>query len=222
MELYEYKLAAMGHAERAAMASVEAASQRCVHLQHHTAQLTAELSRLHQLLFHTQQSHEEAVKQLNNFTENNKELENRWRSDWTLDKIGCYVICFRLNIERGKLKACSSQLKIKEAQLAETQQMLDETNKKFKDAWTAKQSLEEQNAEFKAIISKLEENLMKKERLLERKEEAITKANASIESLKMVSHLSRFETVYSIKIFTAKRRLEKTVNAFRRQAPYDK
>lgn len=77
MELYEYKLAAMGHAERAAMASVEAASQRCVYLQHRTAQLTAELSRLHQLLFHTQQCHEEAAKNRDCLTENNKELENR-------------------------------------------------------------------------------------------------------------------------------------------------
>lgn len=77
MELYEYKLAAMGHAERAAMASVEAASQRCVYLQHRTAQLTAELSRLHQLLFHTQQCHEEAVKKRDSLVENNKELENR-------------------------------------------------------------------------------------------------------------------------------------------------
>lgn len=77
MELYEYKLAAMGHAERAAMASVDAASQRCVYLQHRTAQLSAELSRLHQLLFHTQQSHEEAVKSRKMLTENNKELENK-------------------------------------------------------------------------------------------------------------------------------------------------
>lgn len=77
MELYEYKLAAMGHAERAAMASVDAASQRCVYLQHRTAQLTDELSRLHQLLFRTQQCHEEAVKNQNMLTENNKELENK-------------------------------------------------------------------------------------------------------------------------------------------------
>lgn len=77
MELYEYKLAAMGHAERAAMASVEAASQRCVYLQHRTAQLTAELSRLHQLLFHAQQCQEEAVKSRDMLTANNKELENK-------------------------------------------------------------------------------------------------------------------------------------------------
>lgn len=67
MELYEYKLSAMGHAERAAMASVEAASERCTHLQHQTAQLTAELNRLHQLLFRTQQCHEEALRSKSGF-----------------------------------------------------------------------------------------------------------------------------------------------------------
>lgn len=77
MELYEYKLAAMAHAEKAAMISIEAASQRCVFLQHRTAQLTAELSRLHQLLFHTQQCYEEAVKCRDALTESNKELENK-------------------------------------------------------------------------------------------------------------------------------------------------
>lgn len=62
MELYEYKLASMGHAERAATASVEAASERCSHLQHRMAQLTAEMNSLHQLLFHTQQRREELIK----------------------------------------------------------------------------------------------------------------------------------------------------------------
>lgn len=77
MELYEYKLASMGHAERAATASMEAASQRCTHLQHRTAQLTAELSRLHQLLFHTQQCHEDALKKKSTLENSNKELNNR-------------------------------------------------------------------------------------------------------------------------------------------------
>lgn len=75
MELYEYKLATMNHAERAAIASVEAASQQCTHLQHRTAQLTAELSRLHQLLLHTQQCHEEAIKTRDTVIEKNNQLQ---------------------------------------------------------------------------------------------------------------------------------------------------
>lgn len=172
MELYEYKIAAMSHAETAAMASVEASSQRCVSLQHRTAQLTTELSRLHQLLFHTQQCHEQATKDRDILIENNKELENK------------------LNIERGKFNACSSQLKTKEnefnSQLAEIQQKLEETAKKVKEITKSKQQLEKENVEIKAIVSKLEENLRKKEKLLEKREDTISKANASIESLRTV------------------------------------
>lgn len=92
----------------------------------------------------------------------------------------------RLNIERGKLKACSSQLKIKESELTETQQMFEEVNRKLKEVSVAKQTFEEQNTDLKTIVAKLEENLMKKEKLLERKEESINKASASIENLRTV------------------------------------
>lgn len=81
MELYEYKLASMGHAEKAATSSLEAASKRCAHLQHRTAQLTAELSRMHQLLFHTQQCHEEACKTRDGLIESNKDLNNKLEAE---------------------------------------------------------------------------------------------------------------------------------------------
>lgn len=55
MELYEYKLAAMRHAERAMQSSLEAASNHGTSLQHRLAQVVAESSRLHQMLFDTQQ-----------------------------------------------------------------------------------------------------------------------------------------------------------------------
>ncbi|CAG2068799.1 unnamed protein product, partial [Timema podura] len=55
MELYEYKLASMSHSERALQSSLEAANTHSTHLQHRLAQLTAEISRRQQLLFHTQQ-----------------------------------------------------------------------------------------------------------------------------------------------------------------------
>ncbi|XP_043518292.1 uncharacterized protein LOC122533033 [Frieseomelitta varia] len=55
MELYEYKLAAMRHAERAMQSSLEAANNHGTSLQHRLAQVVAESSRLHQMLFDTQQ-----------------------------------------------------------------------------------------------------------------------------------------------------------------------
>lgn len=168
MELYEFKLAAMGHAERAAMASVEAASQRCVCLQHRTAQLTAELSRLHQLLFHTQQCLEEAVKKKDSLVDNNRELE-----------------C-RLDTERGKLKVCASQLKIKEGALAEAQRALEETRRGLEEETAARRTLEEKYGELKRVLEKLEENLIRKEKFAERKVEELTRANSAVESLTAV------------------------------------
>ncbi|KOC58895.1 Protein CIP2A [Habropoda laboriosa] len=55
MELYEYKVSAMRHAERAMQSSLEAANNHGTSLQHRLAQVVAESSRLHQLLFDTQQ-----------------------------------------------------------------------------------------------------------------------------------------------------------------------
>ncbi|KAF7411843.1 hypothetical protein HZH66_000739 [Vespula vulgaris] len=55
MELYEYKLAAMRHAERAMQSSLEAANNHATSLQHRLAQVIAESSRLHQMLFDSQQ-----------------------------------------------------------------------------------------------------------------------------------------------------------------------
>lgn len=49
------KLAAMRHSERAMQTSLEAANNHATSLQHRLAQVVAESSRLHQLLFDTQQ-----------------------------------------------------------------------------------------------------------------------------------------------------------------------
>lgn len=171
MELYEYKLAAMGHAERAATASMEAASERCTHLQHRTAQLTAELSRLHQLLFHSQQCHELAVKNRDSLIENNKVLEDK------------------LEVERGKYKACASQLKSKEQAVMELQLNLEDMEKKINKLTTSKNLLEEQNNDLKKVIEKLEDNLIRKEKVVDKKNEELTKALAVIETLKLVSCL---------------------------------
>lgn len=178
MELYEYKLAAMGHAERAATSSMEAASERCTHLQHRTAQLTAELSRLHQLLFHSQQCHEQAMKNRDSLVENNKLLESK------------------LEVERGKYKACESQLKNKEQTLVELQTQLEETSRKLKDMTTAKSLQEEQCNDLKKIIEKLEDNLHRKEKVVDKKTEELSKANAVIETLKTVRIYTLFCVVF--------------------------
>lgn len=54
MELYEYKLATLAHSERSALSSIEAASERCVHLQHRLVQLTTEHNKLRQVTYQTE------------------------------------------------------------------------------------------------------------------------------------------------------------------------
>lgn len=167
MELYEYKLASMGHAERAAMASVEAASERCTHLQHRTAQLTAEMNRLHQLLFHTQQRHEEITKM-------KKQLEE--------------VVQLRTNsfeAEKGRCKAVQSRLAHEEKKSAKLQEDLDDATKKLGDVIASKDQLEEQQTKLKHLVSKLEENCSRLEKNLLKKEEALKKSTSQIEDLKM-------------------------------------
>lgn len=171
MELYEYKLASMGHAERAAMASVEAASQRCTHLQHRIAQLSAELSRTHQLLFHSQQCQGDLTKDRDSLLERNKELTNR------------------LEAEKGRSKAVTSQLSIKEKRLQEKEYALEETSKKLKEVESIRNTMEEQNSVLKSVMGKLELNLQKIEKAYKKKEELLTSANSNIDHLKSVSRL---------------------------------
>lgn len=168
MELYEYKLASLGHAERAAMASVEAASRRCTHLQHRTAQLTAELSRLHQLLFHTQQCQENVSKIKDELTENNRDLTNR------------------LEAEKGRHKAVSSQLTLRDRTLIEKEKLIEKQNRTIKELEECKHNIEEQNNNLKKVVTKLEENLLRLETNLEKKEELINRVNASNEHLRLV------------------------------------
>ncbi|KAF5306252.1 hypothetical protein FQA39_LY08950 [Lamprigera yunnana] len=171
MELYEYKLATMSHAERAAIASVEAASLRCTHLQHRTAQLTAELSRLHQLLLHTQQCHEDALKTKESVLSKNKQLQ-----EW-------------LDTEKSRY---TSQLAHREKTIHEKTQLLEEVTKQLKETEKEKNSLEEKYNELKRVVVKLEENLVKKEKLIEKKEDMLLRANSNIDSLKtQVSQLEK-------------------------------
>lgn len=168
MELYEYKLASLGHAERAAMASAEAASQRSTHLQHRTAQLTAELSRAHQILFHTQQRHESVYKEKEEYIQKHKEL------------------CSKIDSEKGRNKVLTNQLASKEKLLTEKEIVIENSAKKIKELEEAKIKGDEQICEFKNVISKLEDSLLKMENQLKKKEELISKANNNNEYLKMV------------------------------------
>lgn len=77
MELYEYKLAAMGHAERRMQCSLEAADAACTGMNHQIAQYRAEVTRLHQMLFYSQQCIEGTAMEKKNLMEKVAELNNK-------------------------------------------------------------------------------------------------------------------------------------------------
>ncbi|XP_017785577.1 PREDICTED: uncharacterized protein LOC108568798 [Nicrophorus vespilloides] len=169
MELYEYKLASMQHAERASMASVEAASKQCIHLQQRTAQLSAELSRIRQLLLHTQQNSEDAARKNKKYDEHIRELNDR------------------LNVIKGKHNATKSQVEQRDQALAEKATELEEVGRKVAALVKQREALEQTNAKLNAVAEKLNESLKRQEAHAEKKEEIIKKANASIEHYKMES-----------------------------------
>ncbi|XP_044272834.1 uncharacterized protein LOC123016480 [Tribolium madens] len=165
IELYEYKLASMGNAERAAMASVEAASERCTHLQHRNAQLSAELNRSHQLLYHVQQCHEQVSKLTGTLEEKVDTLKNQ------------------LEIDRGKLKVCKSQLGVKEDELSECKTELEGYKKKYEKSLAVRKEVEEQNVQLKQYIAKLEENSTKLQKVVQKKEDVLKNANLKLSEL---------------------------------------
>ncbi|XP_018319002.1 uncharacterized protein LOC108732610 isoform X2 [Agrilus planipennis] len=167
MELFEYKLASMRHVERASIVSMEAASQRSTHLQHRAAQLTAELNRLHQLLFHVQQCHEEVTKARDEIQKSNSDLSNR------------------LEAEKGRCKVASSQLAAKERLLAEKTTELEDALRRLHSAEEGRTVAEEQITDLRRVIAKLEENLVRKEKLVEKKEELTQRLTITYDSLKM-------------------------------------
>lgn len=77
MELYEYKLATLGYAEKSALSSIEAATERCTQLQHRLAQITAEQNKLQQLLFHEQYCLEQTMKSNAEYKELYAQEQNR-------------------------------------------------------------------------------------------------------------------------------------------------
>lgn len=94
---------------------------------------------------------------------------------------------FRLEAEKGKLKVVASQLKTKEKCLADAEVALEEANKRLKELTVLKHNLGQQNDDMKKIVAKLEENLKKKEKLVEKRDEQLSGANTAIDSLKSVS-----------------------------------
>ncbi|XP_068083238.1 protein CIP2A isoform X2 [Anabrus simplex] len=198
MELYEYKLAALGHSERALHASLEAANNHSTHLQHRLAQMSAEASRLHQLLYHTQQCLEGVQLEKRELTQHlqaSKNSADEAHTKHVLEIKNKQKVINELNSQIEDLKR-TIILKNKEAEslqmrLTEVLQKCEVLVKQIADnaaeIRNTEAKLQEQtmrNEELTKVMSKLEDKLSKKERCIEENKSEIQKWTKKYDSLK--------------------------------------
>ncbi|XP_043271949.1 uncharacterized protein [Venturia canescens] len=183
MELYDYKLAAMRHAERATQASLEAANNHATSLQHRLAQIVAESSRLHQLLFNNQQCLEGVRAEKVNLTAT---IQAQARKIEEIPKLKKIVSEKSAAIERGSLANAALQ-----KELEASSNKVDEFGKKITklEAEMAEAALkfketENKRSELKKMFVKLQETVNKKEQIIEEREREIAQNRETISALK--------------------------------------
>lgn len=210
MELYEYKMTSMVHAERAAQASLEAANQLVTHLQHRLAQMSTEVSRLHQLLFHTQQCNEEAQKQLRMSTENFHKLSAKYvycycSLQTNEARIQFFYIQFSRNSEviflfirytkeEIRNKELSKQIYEKDKDIEKMQGTVGSLENKLSDLSQIKKTLTkkyesqcEKNMTLVTGAEKLENCVKMLNNKIQEKTEEVTKANFRIDQMAKVT-----------------------------------
>ncbi|KAJ8965606.1 hypothetical protein NQ317_004365 [Molorchus minor] len=165
MELYEYKLSTLAYAEKSALYSIEAATERCTQLQHRLAQVMAEYNKLHQLLFHTE-------KCLDQTRKSKEEVQAMYTQEQNQ----------RLAI-KGQNKVLDSQLKNKEKALAECLDELEGCHKNIKDLSETTEKLKEQLSKKEQFVNKLVENGNKLEKHLQKTEDLLKKLTWTIKNL---------------------------------------
>jgi chromosome segregation ATPase len=93
----------------------------------------------------------------------------------------------QVDVDKGKLRACKSQLGLREEELNECKAELDNLRKKCEKSLEGKKEVEEQNAQLKLYIAKLEESSTKLQKVVQKKEDALKKSNYTVDSLNSVS-----------------------------------
>ncbi|XP_030745235.1 uncharacterized protein LOC115874273 isoform X2 [Sitophilus oryzae] len=162
MELYNYKISYLAQAERAALASVEATTRHCSHLQHRISRLTIEQNQLQQSLYHTMQKLEESINKQNQLRKDRNDLTNS------------------LDSEKNKTKDYHSALALKEKEIKDLETSLSEVRNKLAETTKAKNSAEEQHMQLQQVLSKVQENYSRLEKNLKKKEDLLQDALGTI------------------------------------------
>ncbi|XP_011872879.1 PREDICTED: uncharacterized protein LOC105564808 [Vollenhovia emeryi] len=194
MELYEYKLAATRHFERAMQTNLEAADNHATSLQHKLTQVIAECNRLHQLLFDTQQCLEGIKAEKSALTgklseneeESKKALLIRKQEIESLKKI---VVEKSTNLENlnEKLFKCTKELEASNNKINILDKQMKELSNECSIAEAKATDMGNKNHELSKLLQKMKESLSKKEQLLEEKNAEIGANRSDISALKQES-----------------------------------
>ncbi|XP_001606107.2 uncharacterized protein LOC100122500 [Nasonia vitripennis] len=159
MELYEYKVASMRHAERSMQASLEAASNHATSLQHRLAQLIAQSSQLHQVLFNTQQCLEGAQVEKNALAKTLHEKEEKSQKTHALQVQENKALKKIVLEKENQINLCDTRMKELEEKFAR------------------------KNEEITKLLQKAQEDINRKEQIIEEKNREISSIQKDIEAL---------------------------------------
>ncbi|EFN82611.1 uncharacterized protein LOC105185017 [Harpegnathos saltator] len=191
MELYEYKLAAMRHSERAMQSSLEAANNHSTSLQHRVAQVVAESCRLHQLLFDTQQCLEGTKAEKIILTGKLSEMEDQSKKVLLIKKkeiesLKKIVMEKTANIEylNEKLTQRTKELEVSNNKIDTLNRKVQESENERVTAETKATDMSNMNRELNKALQKMKDSLSKKEHILEKKKAEIETNQRDISALK--------------------------------------
>ncbi|GAB1866513.1 Protein KIAA1524-like protein [Camponotus japonicus] len=191
MELYEYKLAAMRHSERAMQSSLEAANNHGTSLQHRLAQVVAESSRLHQLLFDTQQCLEgiRAEKSILTKTLHEKEEQSKkaiFVKKQEIESLRKIVTEKSANLEHlnKKLIQCTNELEASNSKINILNKKIQELDNERLTAEKKVTDMSNKNHELSKHLQNMKDSLSKKEQILEKKNAEIEINQSNISALK--------------------------------------
>ncbi|XP_071564296.1 uncharacterized protein [Temnothorax nylanderi] len=191
MELYEYKLAAMRHSERAWQSSLEAANNHATSLQHRLAQVVAESSRLHQLLFDTQQCLEGIKAEKSALAGKLSEMEDQSKKALLIKKQEIESLKKIVIEKSANVENLNEKLIQRTKELEASNNQIDILSKKVKELDNERLAAEakamdmgNKNHELSKLLQKVKESLSKKEQILEEKSAEIETNQSDISALK--------------------------------------
>ncbi|XP_025991978.2 uncharacterized protein LOC105203182 [Solenopsis invicta] len=217
MELYEYKLATMRHSERAMQSSIEAANNHATSLQHRLAQVVAESSRLHQLLFDTQQCLEGTKAEKSILTRKLSEMEDQSKKALLIKKqeiesLKKIVKEKSINLEdlSEKLTQCTKELETSNNKIDVLSKKVKELDNERLTAEAKATDMGNKNHELSKLLQKMKDSLSKKEQILEKKNAEIEANQSDISALKQeIQQLAHMLHTYEQTISEKEKNIER-------------